>query len=147
MEEVKKKPNWKKIAIISVVVVLLLTIGAIIWTETLWHSVIRDVFGKETTQVTDRVRVYLKWNDREDFYFQKYTKKDFKWGNVKDIEYKEVPYEGYPESDYVEAFIVVYLKNTGEEQCKRAILYFERLDFVYEAIFEDDIESRERLVW
>ena len=35
----------------------------------------------------------------------------------------------------------------GEEQCKRAILYFERLDFVYEAIFEDDIESRERLVW
>ena len=35
----------------------------------------------------------------------------------------------------------------GEEQCKRAILYFERLDFVCESIFEDDIESRERLVW
>ena len=162
MEEVKKKMNWKKIVIVSVAIVLLLAIGVIIWTETLWYCVARDVFVKgnvtggsinnrgQTTQVTDRVRVYISWNDREDFYAQKYTKQDFKWANVKEIEYREDPCQIGPDfwhSYYVEAYILVYLKIPGEYNCKKAILHFEMLDFVSVSIFDDDIENRELLVW
>ena len=147
MEVEKRKPNWKKIVVVAIAVVLLLVVGAIIWTETLWHCVVRDVFGKETTQVTDKVRVYLNWDYREDFYSQSFTEKDFKCGNVKKIEYKAIPYDGNSGADYVEAFIVVYLKTPGEYQCKKAILRFEKLDFVVEAVFDDDTSSKERLLW
>ena len=147
METEKRKPKWKKIVVVAIAVVLLLVVGAIIWTETLWHCLIKDVFGDETTQVTDRVRVYLNWECREDFYSQSFTEKDFKYGNVKKIEYKAIPYDGNSGADYVEAFIVVYLKTPGEYQCKKAILRFEKLDFVVEAVFDDDTSSKERLLW
>ena len=84
---------------------------------------------------------------KEEYYAKKFTKKDFKCGNVKKIEYKAIPYDGNSGADYVEAFIVVYLKTPGEYQCKKAILRFEKLDFVVEAVFDDDTSSKERLLW
>lgn len=130
METEKKKPNWKKIVVVAMAVVLLLVVGAIIWTETLWHCVVRDVFGKETTQVTDCVRVYVSMDLKDDFYAEKFTEKDFKCVNVKEIKYEEkVLYED-EESTLVSAFILVYLKNPGEYQCKKAILRLRELDSV-----------------
>ena len=141
MEIEKRKPNWKKIVVVAIAVVLLLVVGAIVWTETLWHCVVRDVFGKETTQVTDCIRVYVSLFSADDYYAKKFTKKDFKCGNVKEIKYDEISY--YDDDGNVtgtDMCILVYLKTLGEYQCKKAILRLRRIDkdeFTY-ITFEDD---------
>ena len=126
MEEVKKKPNWKKTAIISLAVILLLTVGAVIWTETLWYSVSKQISYNEELHDATKIVVTLKEEYAEKYFAKGFEVKDFKWNNVEKIEFDDE----YKNTFTTDMYITVYLKETGETQAKMARIRFSKLQFV-----------------
>lgn len=70
----------------------------------------------------DSLRVYIKSNYKNKFLDETL---DLKYDNIKNFDYSEL----FEDSDFC-GYVYVNFKKTGENELKKAIEYFQSLDFV-----------------
>ena len=139
-EEKKKFFGWKKLVVIGIIILLVLAMSPLFWVDLIIDAKLDDLVTyvkiKDQEYYQDsKVLVVLKSEYWQDHVDKKFDVKDFKYNNVEKIEYCDE--RGNPsygtdlETGNEFGYITIYLKNTGYDEVKKAILKFRTLDFVF----------------
>lgn len=124
MKESQKKFNWKKLAIVFVVIIFVVGISIIAWVESYWGYIDKIVFENVEPWTTERIEIAIKEDYSEKFYAREFTIEDFDYKNFESIEYWDNA------AGTGNNILYLYLKHPGKRQCQRAILHLRNLDFV-----------------
>lgn len=126
MKEVVRQKNKLKFLIIVAIAILVILALVISWVETYWYYVDKIVFTEDSRMMDEVDRISVTFNEE---YTQKIksgeiTVEDFDHPNL--LPKIEIEYDRY---------IVFFLENEGVRNVKKAIMYFELLDYVEYATY------------
>lgn len=124
--QVNKNKNKLKILIIVAVSLLLIVAMAISWVETYWYYVDKVVFTTNPALMEKDDRITVKFNEE---YTQKIKSGEI---TVEDFDHSNLLPKIEIEDD---RYIVFFLENEGVRNVKKAIMYFELLDYVEYATY------------
>ena len=131
-EEKKKVFPWKKVIIIAVIVLLVLAMTPLFWTNVILDNISAGILSPTHNRIyidpskysDDKILISVKSDYSKEYEERAFTKQSFKWNNVDSIEYCD-DYYGVEVS-----YIVVYLKKTGYAEVAKGLSRFRRLKFV-----------------
>ena len=140
-EEKKKVFTLKRLLIIGVIILLVLAMSPLFWTNLIIEAKLDKIaeyvdISHQEDYIDSALVIIVDPKYWKDYEKEKITIKDFKYANIEKIEYGDEHGNKLvgeiPEANKKFGAITVYLKNTGYNELKKAIIKLKMLDFVYE---------------
>ena len=134
MEEVKKKVfNWKRLLIIGAIILLVLAMTPLFWRNMIIDSLEPYYNFTSIYENTSDSKIVVLIAQKYNRHYEEelFTVKDFRYNNIEKIEYcDEFGIKTRLDGKWDYGAITVYLKKTGMDEVKRAIIRLSGLRFV-----------------